>query len=358
MSLSERVLEASFALSLLCSGEGVGGEGWGHVWQQQLCLPTPSQERGCCFSNREPSWPFPLGSTWLRTSPPGQAVRRHRSWRQDKATKRAGVCLLACDARGWASGWPLQPPSRPPPPALLFPGSSLTSSSLHDRFPSLLPWSGGKEGLFHSFPLATLFQHEQVALPLGEKVQCNFKGWDVPGWKPVSLGDGWSGVWGQEGCFLGFSGPWRVGTCISHVGLSHSWAQLSPGTSRWGKVVKISTKSIWRPSWLCFWGCFSSSPTKLSQIFPECLEKLSARSISTERSMRQGMETSLVLPVLILHGAQHVSLEIIPSHPEMEPEAREPRDSLPMGSFRKSFPIWWKTELLLQGFNYPFPIPR
>lgn len=47
--------------------------------------------------------------------------------------------------------------------------------------------------------------------------------------------------------------------------------------------------------------------------------------------MRQGMETSLVFLVLILHGDQHVSLEIIPSHPEMEPGAREPWDSLPVG---------------------------
>ena len=182
--------------SILCSQPPVS---WGGCWWRGVgtclaaaALPShPFPGEGLLFFYREPSWPIPLGSTWLCTSPPGQAVlRRHRSWRQDKATKRAGVCLLACDARGWALGWPLQPPSRPPPPALLFPGSSLTSSSLHDRFPSLLPWSGGKDGLFHSFPLATLFQHEQVALRLGEKVQCNFKGWDVPGWKPVSLGYG------------------------------------------------------------------------------------------------------------------------------------------------------------------------
>lgn len=138
-----------------------------------------------------------------------------------------------------------------------------------------------------------------------QRLRCSWVKTCVPGWWVVR-------VWGQERCFLGFSGPRRVGTCISHVGLSHSWAQLSPRISRWGEVVKISTKSIWGPSWLCFWGCSSSSPTKLSQIFPECLEKLNARSISTERSMRQGMETNLVLPVLILHGAQHVSLEIIP----------------------------------------------
>lgn len=67
MSLSERVLEASFALSLLCPGEGVGGEGWGHVWQQQLCLPTPSQERGCCFSTGSRADP----SLW---APPGSAL--------------------------------------------------------------------------------------------------------------------------------------------------------------------------------------------------------------------------------------------------------------------------------------------
>ena len=170
----------------------------------------------------------------------------------------------------------------------------------------------GGEGRRNWYWLLTLFQHEQVALRLGEKVQCNFKDWDIPGWKPVSPGDGCSGVWGQERWFLGFLGPRRAGTCIFHVGLSHSWAQLSPHTSRWGKVVKISTKSFWGPSSLCFWGCSSSSPTKLSQIFPECLEKLNARSISTQRSMRQGMETSLVLPGLILHGAQHISLEMIP----------------------------------------------
>lgn len=57
-------------------------------------------------------------------------------------------------------------------------------------------------------------------------------------------------------------------------------------------------------------------------------------------------------------GSTHILGNDPLSHPEMEPGTCEPWDSSPVGSFRKSFPSWWKTELLLQGdLIIPFPSP-